>query len=59
MRAELIAIPNGMHATGGWYKLPGVPDWEVEMTEWLNRTLGHQGNAAGEGIQPRPTGKAM
>ena len=53
VKAELIAIPNGMHATGGWYKVPGVPDWEWEMTEWLNRALGHAG-AVGAGIQARP-----
>jgi alpha-L-fucosidase 2 len=52
VRSEIIRIPGGMHGTGGWYKLPGVPDWEVEMTEWLNNTLGHQG-PAGEGVRKR------
>jgi acetyl esterase/lipase len=50
--SEIIRIPGGMHGTGGWYKLPGVPDWEVQMTEWLNRTLGHQG-PVGEGVRKR------
>jgi alpha-L-fucosidase 2 len=50
--SEIIRIPGGMHGTGGWYKLPGVPDWEVQMTEWLNRTLGHHG-AVGEGVRKR------
>jgi hypothetical protein len=29
-----------------------VPDWEREMTEWLNARLHHQG-PIGEGIRPR------
>jgi alpha-L-fucosidase 2 len=52
VRSEIIRIPGGMHGTGGWYKLPGVPDWEVQMTEWLNRTLGHEG-MVGEGVRKR------
>jgi alpha-L-fucosidase 2 len=52
VKSEIIRIPNGMHATGGWYKVPGVPDWEVQMTEWLNKTLGHQG-PVGEGVRKR------
>ena len=53
---ELITIPNGPHATGSWSRLPGVPDWERQMTEWLNRQLGHTGEV-GAGIAPRqPTG---
>jgi alpha-L-fucosidase 2 len=52
VRSEIIRIPGGMHGTGGWNKLPGVPDWEVQMTEWLNRTLGHQG-PVGEGVRKR------
>jgi acetyl esterase len=52
VRSEIIRIPGGMHGTGGWHKLPGVPDWEVQMTEWLNRTLGHQG-VVGEGVRKR------
>src|ERR1700691_1101363 len=53
--SEIIRIPGGMHGTGGWYKLPGVPEWEVQMTEWLNRTLGHQG-PVGEGVRKREPG---
>jgi acetyl esterase len=52
VRSEVIRIPGGMHGTGGWYKLPGVPDWEVQMTEWLNQTLGHVG-MVGEGVRKR------
>ena len=52
VRSEIIRIPGGMHGTGGWYKLPGVPDWEVQMTEWLNQTLGHVG-IVGEGVRKR------
>ncbi len=51
-RCDLIRIPNGRHATGGWYKVPGVPDWERQMTEWLNRTLKHKG-PLGVGIRAR------
>ena len=52
--SEIIRIPGGMHGTGGWYKLPSVPNWEVQMTEWLNKTLGHSG-PVGEGIRkPEP-----
>jgi acetyl esterase len=50
--SEIIRIPNGMHSTGGWYKIPGVPDWERQMTAWLNRTLHHNG-PLGEGIRKR------
>jgi acetyl esterase len=52
IRCDLIRIPNGPHATGSWYKVPGVPDWERQMTEWLNSVLGHKGEV-GEGIHPR------
>jgi acetyl esterase/lipase len=52
VKSEIIRIPNGMHATGGWYKVPGVPDWEVQMTRWLNKTLGHEG-PVGEGVRKR------
>jgi acetyl esterase len=52
--SEIIRIPGGMHGTGGWHKLPRVPDWEVQMTEWLNRTLGHHG-PVGEGVRKRET----
>jgi acetyl esterase len=50
--SEIIRIPGGMHGTGGWHKLPNVPDWEVQMTQWLNRTLGHHG-PVGEGVRKR------
>jgi dipeptidyl aminopeptidase/acylaminoacyl peptidase len=52
VRCDLIIIPNGPHATGSWHKVPGVPDWEKQMTEWLNTALGHHG-PVGEGIRPR------
>ena len=52
VRCDLIVIPNGPHATGSWYRIPGVPDWEKEMTEWLNDVLHHQG-PVGEGIRTR------
>ena len=49
---ETIVIHGGKHGTGGWNKIPGVPDWERQMTEWLNRKLDHNG-PTGEGIRPR------
>ena len=52
VRCDIIRIPGGKHGTGGWNKLPGVPDWEREMTEWLNARLQHSG-PVGEGIRPR------
>jgi acetyl esterase/lipase len=52
VRSEIIRIPGGMHGTGGWHKLPGVPNWEVQMVEWLNQTLGHRG-PVGEGVSKR------
>lgn len=52
VRADLIRIPNGPHATGSWYRLPGVPDWERQMTEWLNGVLDHKG-PIGAGIRLR------
>ena len=52
VRCDLIRIPNGPHATGSWYRIPGVPDWERQMTEWLNTTLHHEG-PIGKGIRPR------
>ncbi len=51
-RCDLIRIPNGPHATGGWYKVPGVPDWERQMTIWLNQRLNHDG-PVGAGIKAR------
>ncbi len=52
VRADLIRIPNGPHATGSWYKVLGVPDWERQMTEWLNEVLHHNG-PIGTGIRQR------
>jgi acetyl esterase/lipase len=52
VRCDIIRITGGKHGTGGWNKLPGVPDWEREMTEWLNARLNHEG-AIGEGIRAR------
>jgi len=55
VECEIIVIPGGHHGTGGWNKLPGVPDWEREMTEWLNARLEHNG-PIGEGIRARKLG---
>jgi acetyl esterase len=52
VRCEIIRIPNGTHGTGSWHTLPGVPDWERQMTEWLNGVLHHNGQI-GEGIRQR------
>jgi alpha-L-fucosidase 2 len=52
VRCDIIKIPGGMHGTGDWNKLPGVPPWERMMTEWLNKRLHHNG-PIGEGIRPR------
>lgn len=52
VQCEVIRIPGGMHGTGGWYKLPHDPDWERQMTVWLNAKLHHKGSI-GEGIQKR------
>ena len=52
VRCDIIKIPGGKHGTWGWNKIPGVPDWEREMTEWLNARLNHKG-PIGEGIRPR------
>jgi acetyl esterase/lipase len=52
VRCDIIRIPGGKHGTGGWNKLPGVPDWERGMTEWLNARLRHEG-PIGEGIRAR------
>jgi len=52
LRCDIIVIPGGKHGTGGWNKLPNVPDWERQMTEWLNARLNHAG-PIGEGIRPR------
>jgi len=52
VRCDIIRIPGGKHGTGGWNKLPGVADWEREMTEWLNARLHHKG-PIGAGIRAR------
>jgi alpha-L-fucosidase 2 len=52
VRCDIIRIPGGKHGTEGWNALPGVPDWEREMTEWLNARLHHKG-PIGEGIRAR------
>jgi acetyl esterase len=52
VRCDIIRIPGGKHGTGGWNKLANVPDWERQMTDWLNARLHHTG-PIGEGIRPR------
>ena len=54
VRCDIIRIPGGKHGTAGWHKLPNVPDWERQMTEWLNARLHYSGAPIGEGIRPRP-----
>ena len=51
-RCDLIIIHKGPHATGRWRRIPGVRDWEKEMTEWLNAVLRHSG-PLGQGIRRR------
>lgn len=53
VRCDVIRIPGGHHGTGGWYKLPNVPDWERQMIAWLNARFNRTG-PIGEGIRPRP-----
>ena len=57
VRCDIVVIPGGKHGTGGWNKLPNVPDWERQMTAWLNARLNHSG-PIGEGIRPRVTASA-
>jgi len=52
VESRVIRIPGGAHATGGWYRVPNVPDWEIEMTQWLNQHLHHRG-PVGEGVKKR------
>ncbi|MGE5646202.1 MAG: alpha/beta hydrolase [Acidobacteriota bacterium] len=52
VRCDLLVIPNGPHATGSWHRIPGVPDWERQMTVWLNGVLHHDG-PVGAGIRER------
>jgi acetyl esterase len=58
VRCDLIRISGGKHGTGGWHKLPNVPDWEREMVEWLNTRFEHKGEV-GEGIRARQTTPAV
>ena len=58
VQCDIIRIPGGKHGTWGWNSLPEVPDWEREMTAWLNRRLSHEG-LIGEGIRPRVSKPAM
>ena len=53
VRCDIIRIPGGKHGTGSWHKLPNVPDWEHQMTDWLNARLHYSGGTIGEGIRPR------
>jgi alpha-L-fucosidase 2 len=55
VRCDIIVIKGGKHGTGGWNSISGVPDWEREMTEWLNARLKHVG-PIGEGIRARTAG---
>ena len=52
VRCDIIRIPNGAHGTGAWHTLPDVPEWERQMTEWLNSILHHAG-PIGEGVRQR------
>lgn len=52
VRCDLIKIPNGPHSTVTWHTIPNVPEWERDMTEWLNKTLGHEW-PIGAGIRRR------
>ena len=52
VRCDIIRIPGGHHGTGSWHTLPNVPDWEKQMTEWLNARFHHKGEI-GEGIRKR------
>ena len=58
VRCDLIIIPKGPHATGRWHRVPGVPDWEKQMVDWLNTVLGHHG-PVGEGIRRREPERAV
>jgi acetyl esterase len=52
VRCDIIRIPGGNHGTGKWHTLPGVPDWERQMVQWMNDRTHHTGEI-GEGIRPR------
>ncbi len=52
VRCDLIRIPGGKHGTGGWNKLPNVPDWERQMVEWMNARFDRSSDI-GPGIRAR------
>jgi acetyl esterase/lipase len=52
VRCDIIRIPGGKHGTGGWHKLPNVPDWEREMVELLNARF-NRTSIIGPGIRKR------
>jgi alpha-L-fucosidase 2 len=52
VRCDIIRIPGGKHGTGGWNRLPNVPDWERQMVEWMNSRFERTG-PIGEGIRER------
>jgi len=56
---DLIRIPNGPHVTDSWNTLPDVPDWERDMTVWLNAKLRFDGPEIGEGIRRRTVPAAL
>lgn len=51
-RCDIIRIPGGHHGTGGWHKLPNVPDWERQMVQWLNTQFDRTSDI-GPGIRKR------
>jgi acetyl esterase/lipase len=52
VRCDIIRIPGGKHGTGGWNKLPNVPDWERQMVDWLNSRFDRTSDV-GPGIRAR------
>ncbi|MGH9660355.1 MAG: prolyl oligopeptidase family serine peptidase [Bryobacteraceae bacterium] len=40
VRCDLIIIPGAAHSVSEWHAR--VPDWELEMTAWLNLVLQHE-----------------
>lgn len=52
VRCDIIRIPGGRHGTGGWHKLPNVPDWERQMVDWLNARF-NRTSEIGPGIRKR------
>ncbi len=52
VRCDLIIVAGGGHGTEEWHRVPGVREWEREMTDWLNAALGHDRDA-GPGILVR------